>query len=91
MATRMALWAIAAAALLAVVCATPLDDYVNTPDPTYKWQNVTSVFAGVVVSGHSRHSHAVRVRSDPRGHLHCVQHFPDVAGAHCAVLRNRRR
>jgi len=35
--------AILAAFCLAVVCATPLDDYVNKPDPTYKWETVNSV------------------------------------------------
>lgn len=35
-------------AVLAVICfvavlATPLDDYVNKPDPTYKWESVNSI------------------------------------------------
>lgn len=32
-----------AAVCLAVAYATPLDDYVNKPDPTYKWEVVNSV------------------------------------------------
>ena len=37
---------IAALVLLSLVAAslaTPLDDYVNAPDPTYKWETVNSV------------------------------------------------
>lgn len=35
--------AIVAAFCLAAAMATPLDDYVNMPDPTYKWELVDSV------------------------------------------------
>lgn len=35
--------ALIAVICLAVVAADPLDDYVNKPDPTYKWEPVNSV------------------------------------------------
>lgn len=41
MATKVAVLVLLS--LVAVSFATPLDDYVNAPDPTYSWETVNSV------------------------------------------------
>lgn len=46
-------WAIVVLiSVISLACATPLDDYVNRPDPTYAW-NVAGSFTGVGYTAYS--------------------------------------